>query len=207
VNKIILIGGAPLVGKSYVAEKLSKRFCLPWMSTDLMRDQMIKLVRKKDYPNLFFYVGANPINYFKKYEAKEIVKHQNKESKDVWKVVKSLIEANKEADYIWDSFIIEGIAILPSLAYKFAKSNKNVKVIFLVDYDTKRIRGNVFSRGLWDYSKRYPDSVKEKEIEWVVEFNQYIEKEAKKYNFPIIHVKNPENLIEEIIKVTGINNK
>lgn len=57
-KKVILIGGAPLSGKSYVARKLGQELNLPWISTDTIREQMRQLVRKEDYPNLFFF--SNP---------------------------------------------------------------------------------------------------------------------------------------------------
>ena len=41
---------------------------------------------------------------------------------------------------------------------------------------------------MWDEARKYPDSVKEKEVEWVIEFNEFIKKEAKKYGFPVVSV-------------------
>lgn len=202
MNKIILIGGSPTAGKSYTARKIAESLKLPWISTDTIRGQMRKIVKKEDFPKLFFYSEATPemaVEYLSKNSAEKIVKHVNDESMDVWKSVKSLIET----DYAWGSFIIEGVAILPHLVEKLSIKNKDIKVIFLVDDDEERVRKTIFTRGLWDDADKYSDSVKEKEVEWVMAFNKYITKEAKKYNFPIINIgdrKKYINQVKELIK-------
>ncbi|VVB80042.1 2-phosphoglycerate kinase [uncultured archaeon] len=199
MKKVILIGGPPTVGKSYTANKIAKELKLSWISTDTIRGQMRKIVRKEDYPKLFLHENANSnmaIEFLSKKSPKEIVQHQNDESEEVWAGVKALIET----DYPWDSFIIEGIAILPHLI-KNLKSHKEVKVLFLVDENKERIRKTIFTRGLWDDADKYPDSVKEKEVDWVVEFNKYIKEEAKKYNLPIVEIKDQKGYLKEVKKL------
>src|SRR3989338_11144882 len=191
MSKIILIGGSPTAGKSYTARKLAEDLKLPWISTDTIREQMRWIVRKEDYPDLFMHGDPGVSHTDKAVEflthntAEDIVEHQNKESEDVWKGVRGLIES----DYEWEDFIVEGVAILPKLvANQEWKIKKNVKAIFLIDEDMERVRNTIFTRGLWDEPQKYPDDLKEKEVEWVFAFNKYIKDEAKKYNFPVISV-------------------
>ncbi len=40
MERIILIGGAPTVGKTFIAKELSKKLFLPWISTDTIRSLM-----------------------------------------------------------------------------------------------------------------------------------------------------------------------
>jgi len=200
MGKIILIGGSPTVGKSYTARKLAEGFKLPWISTDTIREQMREVVRKEDYPALFGHYKATPemgVEFLTTKTSKEIVKFVNEESRDVWKGVKAIIEK----DYVWESFIIEGVAILPKIVSKLIKQNKEVKAVFLIDEDIERIRRTIFDRGLWDDAKKYPDSVKEKEVKWVIAFNQYIKEEAKKYNLPVIKIGKRKNLLNEVRKL------
>lgn len=195
--KIILIGGSPTAGKSYVTRKIAEKLKLPWISTDTIREQMRKIVRKEDYPDLFFFDEATPkmaVKFLNKYSPKEIVNIVNKESVEVWKGVKAILDT----DYVWKSYIIEGVAVLPHLVSKL--KNKDIKALFLVDEDIKRIRKSIFTRGLWDDAKKYPDSVKEKEVEWVIAFNNFLKKEAKKYKFPIVKAGNRKDYIKEIEK-------
>ena len=197
VSKIILIGGSPTAGKSYTARRLAEQLKLPWISTDTIREQMRKIVRKEDYPALFLhsnYTSKLAVEFLSHNTAEEIVKHQNKESIAVWKGVKALIET----DYVWKSFIIEGVAILPSLVSGLIKRNKNIQVVFLIDEDIDRVRKTIFTRGLWDDASKYSDSVKEKEVEWVVAFNNYITKEAKKYRLPVVSIGDRKDYINKV---------
>ncbi len=133
MNRIILIGGSPTSGKSYTARKLAENLKLPWISTDTIREQMRWIVRKEDYPDLFMHGDPSVSHTDKAVEflthntAKEIVDHQNKESEDVWKGVRGLIES----DYEWEDFIVEGVAILPKLiANQEWKIKKTLKPYF-----------------------------------------------------------------------------
>ena len=200
MNKIILIGGSPTAGKSYLARKISEELKLPWISTDTIREQMRLIVRKNDYPALFQHSKATSklaIEFLTHNSSKEIVKHQNRESQAVWKGVKALIET----DYVWKSFIVEGIAILPKLVFNLVKKNKNIKAVFLIDEDISRVRKTIFTRGLWDEPSKYPDGVKEKEVELVVAFNDFIKKEAKKYKLQVVSVGDRKKYLSEVKKI------
>ena len=197
MNKIILIGGSPTAGKSFTARKIAESLKLPWISTDTIRGQMRKIVNEKDFPHLFAHSEATPdmaVDFLSNKSAKEIVRHQNDESLDVWKGVKALIET----DYVWGDFIIEGVAILPNLVKKVSVENKVIKVVFLVDDNIERIRKTIFTRGLWDDADKYPDDVKEKEVEWVIEFNNYIIRESEKYGFPVVKIGDRKQYIKKI---------
>jgi 2-phosphoglycerate kinase len=199
MNKIILIGGAPTVGKSYTARAIGEALKLPWISTDTIREQMRKIVVKKDFPNLFVHSDYNSdtgVKFLTNKSAKEIVKFQNDESMDVWKGVKALIET----DYVWGDFIVEGVAILPSLVKELSVKEKQIEAIFLIDDNIERIRKTIFTRGLWADADKYPDEVKEKEVEWVTEFNKYIISEAKKYGYPVVNIGDRKKYIDEIKK-------
>ncbi|MBI2565204.1 hypothetical protein HYV79_04435 [Candidatus Woesearchaeota archaeon] len=200
MGRIILIGGSPTAGKSWTARRLAERLRLPWISTDTIREQMRELVRKEDYSALFQHAEAKPemaVEFLTHNTAEEIVKHQNKESEDVWKGVKALVET----DYVWQSFIVEGVAILPKFILSLVKKNKNIKAVFLVDEDITRIRKTIFTRGLWDEPSKYPNKVKEKEVEWVIAFNNYIKREAKKHKLPVVSVGNRKNYFEEVKRI------
>ncbi|RJO59961.1 hypothetical protein C4544_06340 [candidate division WS5 bacterium] len=202
MSTVILIGGSPTAGKSYTARKIAEEFKLPWISTDTIRSQMRKIVRREDYPHLFDIDETSgevtAEKYLNSHTVKEIVDHQCLESKDVWKGAKALIEG----DYNWKSFIIEGVAVLPKLVNEVIdQKEKRIIPIFLVDSDRKRVRNTVYTRGLWDAADTYPDTVKDKEVDWVFEFNKMIMSEAKKYGFPVVDIGNRVDYLEEIKKI------
>jgi len=199
MRKIILIGDAPAIGKSHTAQKLAKEFKFSWISTDEIRKRMKKQVSRKDQPSLFFFMDQRAetgTKYLEKSSIEKIVKDQNNESFAVWKGVSNLIKKENSKKPL----IIEGVAILPSLVAKLKKEKayKDVNVMFLVDNDISRIRESIFKRGLWDKANKYPNNIKEKEVEWVTDFNSFITKEAKKYNFPIIDINDRKSYLKEI---------
>ncbi len=201
MDQIILIGGAPTVGKSYLAERLAQDLKLPWMSTDIIREWMRELItHREEFPNLFDFdhrEHADPVEYLTTRTAQEIVDHQNLESVQTWKGVEALVKKN----YVWDSFIIEGVAILPQFAADLAKRNPRVKPVFLLDHDADRLREVIYTRGLWDDADKYPDTVKDKELAWVMLFNSWIERECKKVGLPTIEVQRGDSYIEEVKRI------
>lgn len=196
MEHVVLIGGAPTAGKSTLARKLAEELKFPWISTDTIREQMRKLVRKEDYPALFLHAEATPdlaVEFLTHHTAEEIVEHQNRESMEVQKGIRALIET----DYVWDSVIIEGIAVLPAFAAETAKRNKKTRAVFLVDENRERIRKAIFTRGLWDDAKKYPDEIKEKEVLWVEAFNKLIVEEAERFGLPVIRIGDRSSCLEE----------
>lgn len=181
MNKTVLIGGAPTVGKSFFTRQIAEALKLPWISTDTIRDVMRKLVNPEDYKELFYFADKNILaeTYLNTHTPQQIVDSQNAESEEVWTGVKAFLET----DYVWKQYIVEGVAIIPKLVAKLDKTKYFIKPIFLVDENEDRIREVVYTRGLWDDAKSYPDSVKEVEVKWAMLFNEYIKSEASKYGF------------------------
>jgi 2-phosphoglycerate kinase len=205
MNKIILIGGSPTAGKSYAAKALAEELQMPWISTDIIREQMRWIVSKDNYPRLFkfFEGGAEAaVEYLTNNSAHQIVADQVEENEDVWKGVVGIVEG----DYVWENFIVEGVAITPKLVSEQKwKIKKDIRSIFLIDEDRDRVRKTIFTRGLWDEADKYSDDVKEKEVEWVLAFNDWIKAEAQKYNMPVISVDRKDYLskIKEFINESG----
>ena len=196
-QKIILIGGAPTIGKTQIAKKLSKKLSIPWISTDVIRSIVKAVADKKKHKFLFYSDGYTAEKYLKKYTPKQIVAQQNKESVEVWRGVRALIKK----DYCWYSFIVEGVAILPNLVYQSFKNDKKVKPVFLINNDREQIRKVVYRRGLWSDASTYSDSVKETEVEWAYLHNQWFKKQAKRYKYPIYDIDHNKVSIDKVIKL------
>jgi 2-phosphoglycerate kinase len=196
MNKVILIGGAPTNGKSYVTRKLSDKFNLPWISTDTIRETMRELVRPEDYPRLFKFAGEtiSAEEYLSSHTPEQIVASQNEESEVVWKGVKAFIEK----DYVWQTFIIEGVAILPHLVASLNLSETQLFPIFLVDEDKERVKDVVYTRGLWADANTYSDEVKPIEVEWAMLFSSYLKSECGKYGYKPYFIKDREKLMQSL---------
>lgn len=72
-----------------------------------------------------------------------------------------------------------------------AKGNKNVE----------QIRAVIYKRGLWNDAYKYSDKVKEVEVEWTYLFNAWLEKEAKKYGYPLYEIKKWDFPMADILKL------
>ena len=198
MNKIILIGGAPTVGKSFITRKASEKLKLPWISTDGIREMMRKVVRREDLPDLFSFYDKEikAESYLSTHTPQQIVDSQNAESRDVWRGVKAIIDT----DYVWKDYIIEGVAIIPELVKRIDISKHNIKPIFLIDENEERVKEVVYKRGLWDKADTYSDNVKEIEVQWVSLFNEYIKSEAKKYGYDTYNIIERETFTESLIE-------
>ncbi len=199
-KNIILIGGAPTVGKSTVAALVAKHFDLPWISTDQIREIMRRVAKREDAPKLFNPEGYTGERFLTEFSSEEIVQMEIEQGEAVWPVVKDFILD----DHTWkEGFIIEGVNILPYLVSGDFKDNKSIKTIFLIDEDADRMREVIYNRGLWDDAKKYSDDVKEKEVEWASLFSHKLKAEAEKYGYPVVEVKKGVSDLETILRVLG----
>jgi len=196
---VILIGGAPCVGKSFAASALSKEFGIPWFSTDSIREFMREIASPKEYPSLFYFLDKKPEDYLATHSPLQVMEDQNKESYDVWKGAKAWINT----DYDWDSFIVEGVAILPELVARDFKDYKGIKPVFLFNPDKEKIREVIYKRGLWAKSQEYSDEVKEKEVEWVLAFNDWLKKEVEKYGFLAVEAESGVFDMKKLANLVG----
>jgi 2-phosphoglycerate kinase len=200
MNTILLIGGSPTSGKSHTARALANAMHMPWISTDTIREQMRKIVRRADYPHLFAHEQQTvkmAQEFLTKNTVKQIVRFVNHENREVWAGVKALVEG----DYVWGNFIVEGVAILPAYVKKLSVKKKTFKAVFLIDDNIDRVRETIFTRGLWDDADKYPDGIKEKEVEWVVEYNRYLARETKRYGFPLVRVGDRGTCLDRITRL------
>lgn len=201
-RKIILIGGAPTVGKSTMAGLLAEHLKVPWISTDQLRALMRIVADRNKLPKLFEPEGYDAERFLTEFSAREIVNREFEQAEATWPAIQMFVNE----DYTWDNgFIIEGIAILPHLVAKDFGQNQNIKTIFLVDEDADRIRDVVFHRGLWDDADKYPDSVKEKEIDWALLFSHELKTEAEKFGYPCVEVSKNKDDLRTLLKCLEIS--
>lgn len=193
-NKIILIGGAPCAGKSFISQKLLEKLKIPWISADAIRDFMKEFSSEDKYPELFEF--REPVEYLSEHTPKEIFENSLRRSMVVWKGIEALIRLN----YSLESYIIEGVDVVPGKVHELMQRNKSIVPLFLVDTDKERMRNVIYTRGLWDDASKYSDSVKDKELEWLLVFNDWLKGETKKYNLPLIEVGDRSTLLDRCLK-------
>lgn len=192
----------PAAGKSTMAEKLSKHLNLPWISTDQIGIIMRGVATREKYLKLFTWEDYGGVQFLNKFTADEIADNEFAKGEANWLGVRKLIKE----DYTWnDGFIIEGDDILPHLVAQDFSDSSNVKAVFIGDRDIERVRNVVSARVLlWDDASTHPDSVKEKEVEWVLNFSEKLKRQVHKYKMLWIEVEKSEYDLAKVLTALGL---
>jgi len=185
-RRVILIGGAPTVGKSTLAERVAKHFDLPWISTDQIRTIMRKVASRVDHPRLFNPDGYTPEKFLREFSTDEIVRIEFDQAEAVWTGASAFIKQ----EWTWTrGFVVEGVNILPHLVARDFMNDPQVEAVFLVDENVERIRRVIHTRGLAGAANSYSDDVKDKEVEWVTLFSRRLRADAAKYGYPLVEIR------------------
>jgi 2-phosphoglycerate kinase len=173
VPKIILIGGPQATGKTTLAKELSARLNIPWISTDQIRT----------------ICGITP-------KGKEVLSEEIENNEEIWKGVERFIKS----PFPWEAVIVEGVAVLPHLV---AQLEFRVSPVFIIDIDEKKIAETIYQRSLLPWIQTKTEEQQRKKVAYIVEFNNFIKKEAQKYNFPLVGVSKSNQDIEKILELLG----
>jgi 2-phosphoglycerate kinase len=193
VTKCYLIGGAPLSGKTTLSNLWAAKHQATQLSTDSIREWMKRITQPEDYPRLFYGHELTVEEFYSTYDTSEKVMNQEiSQGKDVEKGIESFLMC----DLAIERLIIEGIAITPAFAAELQAKRPDMQfeTIFLFDDNKERITRRIYDRGLWGPKETYPDYIKEKEVEWVILYNEFYKTEASKHRFPLIHIDNTDSL-------------
>lgn len=141
---IYLISGSPRAGKSTLSRKLAEELRIPYISTDTLRPIVLPYYKIEEQKERFPFMemfDANAIDdFFRKYTDKEIFAADLKETESIWLGVKALIDYSLICKM---NYIIEGVHLLPSLIAQY-KNNENVRIIYLVKLDEKKILDGLY---------------------------------------------------------------
>lgn len=187
----------PTAGKSTIAENLSKHLNLPWISTDQIGAILRGVATREKHPELFTWEDYNGVQFLNEYTADEIADREFAKSEAVWLGVRKLI---KEGDSWGNGFIVEGSDILPHLVAQDFSDSDNVNVVFIGDHDIERVRKVISTRNaLWFDTPDYTDSLKEKDIEWVLNFSKKLRRQVLKHKMPWVEVEKNENDLTKVL--------
>jgi len=178
-----LIGGAPRTGKTTLAKKVAEENNIKSLSTDSLLVMMTKIVRREDYPDLFYTQGLSVEEFYAKYDTTEkVVEASVKAGYEAEKGVAALIEHTLPA---WKVIVVEGAVITPGFVKRLQEKypKLSIRSTFLFDNDHERIKERIYTKGLWARDKPYSDSVKPNEVEYVVAYNEWFRSEAERYGF------------------------
>ena len=184
MNKLTLIGGAPLSGKTTLARQLTKQDNAVELSSDSVRSWMKQLVTSDQYPGLFYADNMSAEEFYSKHTTPQsVIDGEIAEGTQVERGILSLLNTA----ITWDHLILEGIAITPQFMKKAITlfPDQAVECIVMVDHNRDRIYERISARGLWGPIDTYPNSLIPKEVEWVVLYNQWFLEQAEKYDISV----------------------
>ncbi len=200
MNKpVYLIGGAPTAGKSTVAKAFSKKLGLPWVSTDQIREVMRSATTKEQNPKLFTPGGFTTAEeFYAHFSVEDIVNTEYEQAEVTWPGILEMVRDY----YAWsEGCIIEGVALWPDLVKKYYK---DASVVYLIDEDKERVSDVVYKRGVFGAADSYSDSVKPKEVEWLLLFAKRLKEQAEECGHDCFQVEKNDNDLKRVLESFGL---
>lgn len=183
-----LIGGAPRTGKTTFANKIAKENGTKVLSTDSLMVMMRKIVRREDYPELFFIDGHTVESFYQMYNtAQKVLDAEVKAGLCAEKGIIAILEHTLPA---WRVVVLEGDVITPGIADRLKKKypKTTFHTTFFYDDNEARVHDRIYSKRLWSRDEPYTDDVKPQEVAFVKAYNKWYLTEAKRYNVAVTHV-------------------
>ena len=192
-----LIGGAPRLGKTIVTRALAKHLSIPWISTDQIRAIMRSVGDREKYPALRVMEDESNMNEkFIETPTEVSVRLSNEESDVVWKGVVAFMKSHDDPT---ESYVIEGIGVVPS-KLKTLKGIK-YKVLYLHQQDKATVQKKVKASS--DPHDWFMSNISEEAFDHGIQFftalNEHYYKEAQKYGFDVFEMT--EDIQSDIEKV------
>lgn len=187
MNRIILIGGAPGVGKSTLAKEIASARGVNWISTDQIRTIMQEATKRNLKPELF--VDANSSN-----DSGESVTLEIKKAEAVWKGVAEFIKHN----HPWEGCVIEGTAILPHLVASDFKDRRDILPIFLVQSE-ESIKDVIEQRSKEPWINTKTPEQKKKKAEQTILLNNIFKQEATENGYRVHELNGFTDAYDDII--------
>ena len=191
-----LIGGAPRVGKTTLAKKISSDYNIPWISVDTVESIILEYIPddlKDDlFPKNKIRKETHDINdeMYSLFSTKQIVDAYIKQSKASWKAISTFVK--KEEQY-GHSYVIEGFQIHPELVIQLQNENPEatIKSIFVGRSDVKQIIANVLEfggRNDWFTKKTINESTYQKIAEMIAEYSNFFKLAAEQLDLPFVNL-------------------
>jgi len=201
--RILLIGGVSGVGKSFLAQHISRHSGISVMQVDDIRLALQSVTTLDQQPGLHFFVNSDLI-------AKEGIWSLNPEQLcegliTVGQIVsKALLRVIGHHVATDSPLIIEGDGILPSIVERIDFGiREKVSTVFLVEPDERMILNNMIERGRGFEEANVSEQQTQAKMNWL--FGQHIQREAGRLQLPILPPRPYSTLNERALRLLKFN--
>jgi 2-phosphoglycerate kinase len=186
---VLLIGGSSATGKSYLARQLALHFQIPCAQIDDIRIAIHQVADREKNADLFFFLEHS--DYLWTHESDHLVTKLVDVARAMWPAVNMLISKHLACD---EPIIFEGDGILPELLTQ--RDLSVVKSLFLIDSKEHLLRRDVIRNRGYDIEKKA-----DRQAEFSFQFGRELEKQAIKYQFPVVQTTPEKTLLERVMTV------
>ncbi len=182
-NKIILIGGAPMVGKTTVGLKIAMELGFGYLCSEDVADGIIAVTNKKTHEKLHVLEQVDHRQYFMSHSTARMVSDARTRNKACWPAVERVIM--NHSNYL-GSIVIEGWEILPHQVAKLKV--EGVSALWLT------AGKDIFEERVAQQEDYFADTTgmdmfMERFIARSVDYNDLIRHDVQELGLPMVEVK------------------
>ncbi len=196
--RVLLIGGSSGVGKTVVARELSKRLSISLLLLDDIRLAIQQVTSHETNPDLHVFLNYQEEQWR---NTESVCADWVRVGNAMLKPLQAIIHHHLIVPDV-GSLIIEGDGILPATARQFIES-KAVSTVFIVEQNEEQLLRNLRSRGRGFNEWNTPAQKAFAHASWL--YGQWLAREAKQHDLPVIEGKPQQSLLERILACTGAN--
>ena len=204
IRMIYLIGGAPRCGKTTIAQQLSKRLRVPWISADTLESIVTEYFSDEELdqclPKRRMRVQTKHSNdlMYSTFTAKQIVNAYRKQAKATQKAIEMLVLVQEQEG---QDYIIEGYQVHPALMKKLIKKYgaHHVRAMVVTRFDVEGIVKGCLShkaKSDWFTQKTKDPATYPKIATMIAQYSRTFEREAKKLGIQTINMD--QNFNEQV---------
>lgn len=193
---IYLIGGPPRCGKTTLAEALAKKTSFPYFSLDHVTSVITPYIPEREYATKLPLFAARRERlsidvFYARYSSAQIVNFYLRQAETFWAGVENFIKYAIEDEH---DLILEGWQILPHLLHAALtpENQDKLKIIFLYKLNVESVVSGLKANTVrvdWVLRNTKEDATFSAVAKMISYFGGYVEKGAKKYNFPGVNTE------------------
>lgn len=187
---IYLVGGPPRIGKSLIAEAITREHGIGSVATDSLGAVLEAVLSRESEPGLF---GVNRLNEMPEADRIRLMEKnpaaridcQIEESKATWRAVVPFVLREREEGR---SLVVEGVAVLPELVAKL--EGIECRAVFLGNRGLthkENIKRGAIERE-YDWMRQASDEDIHAVAAFGAQWSSYIEKEARRCGFDYVEM-------------------